>query len=102
MTLETRAINVRKSSSDECRAAFAFRTCHYNSGAMCVDSSVGEGLVTHHCSIPRAFDRKTLRVRALRIVAWQDQAINPQRCQMFPFDIRRAESEITILKGLMP
>jgi hypothetical protein len=23
---------------------FAFRTCHYNSGAMCVDSSVGQGL----------------------------------------------------------
>jgi hypothetical protein len=51
MTLETAAINVRTGSSDECRAAFAFRACHKDSAAMSADSSEGDGLIAYHWSI---------------------------------------------------
>jgi hypothetical protein len=75
MILETAAINVRKGSSDECGAAFAFRACHKDNAAMCADSAEGDGLITYHWSISlRAED---LAIRAGHMLALQDQAINP-------------------------
>jgi hypothetical protein len=75
MILETAAINVRKGSSDECGAAFAFRACHKDNAAMCADSAEGDGLIAYHWSI--SLLAEDLAIRAARIVAWQDQAINP-------------------------
>jgi hypothetical protein len=65
MTLETAAINVRKGSSDECRAAFAFRACHKDSAAMCADSSEDDGLIAYHWSI--SLLAEDLAIRAAQI-----------------------------------